>query len=164
MTRIKKRRTGKKRTADQKKLSAGRRKGKATEQPAVDKEQTSPKNILTAEQKAAYKKSLQPVQSSRRNRSSKNNLPAQKAKTDFTNKQDNYKTGLSGKRTGKTRSAGSRRIAVAKSVATNFKNTVAHKKVFPQKKEINVSAEGKPRKGFAPWNKNKFKRKNKQAE
>ncbi|MEO6314607.1 MAG: hypothetical protein ABIU63_17585, partial [Chitinophagaceae bacterium] len=61
------------------------------------------------------------------------------------------------KATGKTRSAGARRIAVSKSVVGSFKKKAAPKKDASVKKAGPVSK--KAGKGFAPWNKNKFKKK-----
>ena len=162
MTRIKKRRTGKKRTADQKRMAAGRKRAGAAEKTELTKEQGHANEIISAEKKAAYKKSLQPVQSNRRNRSSKKDKPEKAVNNDHRAKPANNHVAISGKTTGKTRTAGSRRVAVAKSVVSNFKSKNTHKKVFPPKKEINANAEGKPSKGFAPWNKNKFKRKRKE--
>jgi len=153
MTRIKKRRTGKKRTTDQKRLAAGRKKGRTATNAAPASEPARKENI-SAEEKAAYKKSFQPVQSGRRNRT---------AKKDAADKHPGSNTGGNKKNeaqlpsTGKTRTAGSRRIAVAKSIATNAKAKPAHKKSFVSKKE--TPGEEKSPKGFAPWNKNKFKKK-----
>jgi hypothetical protein len=161
MTRIKKRRTGKKRTADQKRMVAGRKRARVAEKTEPPKVQGHTTEIISAEKKAAYKKSLQPAQSNRRNRSSKKVKPEKTVSNEFRGKSENKNTGVPGKATGKTRSAGSRRIAVAKSVVSNFKSKVTQKKAFPPKKEVNTNAERKPSKGFAPWNKNKFKRKEK---
>ena len=118
---------------------------------------------LTAEQKAAYKKSFQPAQAGRRNRAASKGTFNKKEDSNFKSKPDNKKPPAAGKTsgkttgktTGKTRSAGARRIAVAKSVAGNGK--VIHKKTTPPKTA--APAEGKSSKGFAPWNKNKFKKK-----
>src|SRR5450432_4056311 len=112
MTRIKKRRTGKKRTADQKRMVAGRKRAHAAEKTEPPKVQGHTTEIISAEKKAAYKKSLQPTQSNRRNRSSKKVKPEKTVSNEFRGKSENKNTGVPGKTTGKTRSAGSRRIAV----------------------------------------------------
>jgi len=153
MTRIKKRRTGKKRTADQKRLTAGRKRGRAAANTAPAGEPPR-KETISAEEKAAYKKSFQPEQSGRRNRSSKKDADVRKAGGDLSGHQKNE---VPAKATGKTRSAGSRRVAVAKSVATNAKGKPAYKKAFTPKKEI--TGEEKSPRGFAPWNKNKARKK-----
>jgi hypothetical protein len=125
MTRIKKRRSGKKRTKDRKKVSAGRRGARAIKKEIIAKQ-----------------KKENPVQ------------PA-------TPETEPGKTQSSAKKTtGKTRSAGARRIAVAKSVAADGRGAKAGKKIPVAKKE--GSSEEKPvKKGFAPWNKNKFRKKDK---
>ncbi len=151
MTRIKKRRTGKKRTTDQLRKAAGRRKSRAVAKEETVKDQL-PKTEPTAAQKAAYKKSFQPAQSNRRNRSSQKEKPVKNIQAD--NKKQSFANAAS---TGKTRSAGSRRVAVAKSVASNNNNKPSPKKNLSPKKE--GEAEKKPSKGFAPWNKNKFRKK-----
>ena len=161
MTRIKKRRSGKNRTADQKRSAAGKRRARTAEKPDLnkDKEHEPAKATITPEKKAAYKKSFQPVQSSRRNRSTKKEIAEKNTTAGFKVKPGSRNAAVAPKTTGKTRSAGARRIAVAKSVATNFKNKGTHKKVFLPKKE--ETGEAKSPKGFAPWNKNKFKGKKK---
>ena len=155
MTRIKKRRTGKKRTADQKRLAAGRKRGRAAENTAPASEPVR-KEMISAAEKAAYKKSFQPEQSNRRSRSSKKEADARRTGNDLNGPQKNE---ARTKSTGKTRSAGSRRVAVAKAVATNAKGKPAYKKAFTPKKEI--TGEEKSPKGFAPWNKNKTRKKRK---
>ncbi len=120
MTRIKKRRSGTKRTSDRKKASAGRRGARAVKKEMIAKE--------------------------------KKDRPGKPgAANEATNKpnSDIKKTG------GKTRSAGSRRIAAAKNIATA--NKKADKKPIAAKKQ-NEGEERPAKKGFAPWNKNKFKR------
>ena len=150
MTRLKKRRSGKHRTEDQKKSVAGRRRAKKAEKPAAVDAQPIAKDKLSPEQKAAYKKSLQPVQSSRRNRSAATKM----VKNDRAEKE-NRKTPVSPvKATGKTRSAGSRRVAVSKAIAHTYKKNKGGGKNEPK-----PVASKKAGKGFAPWNKNKFKKK-----
>ncbi len=65
------------------------------------------------------------------------------------------------KTSGKARSAGARRVAVAKSVANVFKPKAAVKKITAT--GAGEETTEKPAKGFAPWNKNKFKPKNKKV-
>jgi len=122
MTRIKKRRSGKKRTSDRKKASAGRRGARAVKKEAVVKE---------------------------------------KKETGVTGKADTpaKQPGLPAKASGKTRSAGSRRVAVGRSVVnTGNKKPVSKKAASPEKEK----EAKKPGKGFAPWNKNKFNKKRKE--
>ena len=117
MTRIKKRRSGKKRTKDRKKVSAGRRGARAAKKDIIAKE----------------KKEQSPLAST------------------VAGKKDDGAP----KKTGKTRSAGARRVAVAKSIA---KNSKTNKQVAKPKKE--ADGEERPaKKGFAPWNKNKRRKK-----
>jgi len=122
MTRIKKRRSGKKRTKDKKKISAGRRGARAIKKEIIAKEKKEKPDKITAIETAPGK------------------IPGSPKKT-----------------TGKTRSAGARRIAVARSVAGDAGGQKTGKKIAAPKKES--SDEEKPvKKGFAPWSKNKFKK------
>jgi|GEM_PF-1090831 len=156
MTRIKKRRSGKNRTEDQKKSAAGKRRARKAENAAPAKVQ-GPKPVITPEQKAAYKKSFQPAPAGRRGRvSASKAVPGKKLHNDVPN---DHKTAAPAKATGKTRSAGARRVAVAKSIAGSNSKKSAGKKPVAAKKE--ATGEGKPAKGFAPWNKGKFRSKNK---
>ena len=118
MTRIKKRRSGKKRTADKKKAATGRRGARAIKKE-VEKKDKKPLPV-SSEQAAA---------------------PGNKTATT----------------SGKTRSAGARRVAFSKIVASN--KTAGGKKATEGSKRP-AAASKKTGKGYAPWNKN---RRNKQA-
>jgi len=122
MTRIKKRRSGKKRTKDRKKVSAGRRGARAIK-----------KEIIAKVKKEGVVKPP--------------TIETEPGKT-----QNGPK-----KTPGKTRSAGARRLAVARSVAGDTSGKKPAKKITATKKDS--KGEEKPvKKGFAPWNKNKFKK------
>jgi hypothetical protein len=167
MTRIKKRRSGKKKTSDQQRSAAGKRRARSAANAAPAPKEQDAANEPTAKKTISYKKKFKAFAGGRRGARAVQKEAVAKEKK-FTDKLEakKEKTLLGGKSfaepaksTGKTRSAGSRRIAAAKSVATNFKGKLNNKKILPQKKE--AAAEGKAPKGFAPWNKNKFKRKDK---
>ena len=72
------------------------------------------------------------------------------------NAANTNKPAAAAKSTGKTRSAGARRVAVGRAVANTFKKKVAVKKKETPGKDAPASK--KAGKGFAPWNKNKFKK------
>lgn len=110
MTRIKKRRSGKKRTRDQKKKSAGRR-GRVTS------------NAVKAEEKIIKK---QTAAKTAGNGPSSEGKPATAA-------------------TGKTRSAGARRIAVSKSIVGSAKPSKVPSKIRAAAKKIADSKAGKPK-------------------
>lgn len=119
MTRIKKRRSGKKRTKDRKKVTAGRRGARAVK-----------KEIITKAKKEASPK------------------PA--INETIVGKKAHVSAGT----TGKTRSAGARRIAAAKSVVKGDKTD----KTVTKAKKQHDGEERPAKKGFAPWNKNKFRK------
>jgi hypothetical protein len=169
MTRIKKRRSGKKKTSDQQKSAAGKRRARSAEKTAslpVEQDATSePVSKKALPHKKKYKAPIAGRRGGRAAEKAAAIYKEQHTKDNTTEKKPlPYKKPTEpGKQTGKTRSAGSRRIAVAKSVATSFKGKPANKKSIAPKKE--TSSEGKPAKGFAPWNKNrKFKKKDKNAQ
>jgi len=114
MTRIKKRRSGKKRTADRKKASTGRRGARAVKKELQTKEK-KPAAVTAEPAPLAGKK-----------------LP---------------------RTSGKTRSAGARRVAVSKIVANTNKQNAATRK--PGDEKAKPAAGKKTGKGFAPWNKRK---------
>ncbi len=165
MTRIKKRRSGKKKTSDQQRSTAGRRKARSAEKAAsMPKEQDVANE--TTKKAPSHKKKFASANAGRRGaRAAEKGASAfkerraadgVKAKKSPLEKETNAPV----KATGKTRSAGSRRVAVSRSVANTFKKKVVNKTENPGKKNVPPK---KTSKGFAPWSKNKFKRKDKDS-
>ena len=117
MTRIKKRRSGKKRVSDRKKATEGRRSRVKKEPPSFKKDNT--------------------------------------AKSDSSNhKKEPVKGDETAKKTTRKRSAGLRRIAASKNIAPQ---TGRKKETKPAKHT--PTGETPVKKGFAPWNKGRHKKK-----
>ena len=136
MTRIKKRRSGKNKTADQQRSAAGRRRARTAATAPLTAEEKKADAIANAKSPAPKKK--KPVPGGRRGArneagaNSKKNI-ANEAKAVQPAGQPGKGAGPA-KSPGKTRSAGARRVTVSRAVANTFKKPAAgNKKEAPAK-------------------------------